>query len=456
MFCPCLWRRNTNNTDEDSASSISSGNNVVDDVSNNIGSANISEDGRHDYQIMSSSNTSISDQTTTDRSNNVDSASSISSNNVDDTSNNISTSSNGTIINRIDINRIEESRHILRELCTENKSNIVISNRQHQQYHLVLAELKKKFEKKQSRLLMRVDTTEDGDDSEEISENKKKCTSCELNIDVISTQTSNTDTNNNNNQTGTIDICFSTMDSLLKHDEALFKQPPTNEDCSICFDRMPSLASGYSYMTCCGKEICTGCLYAPVYDNRGNKVDNKKCPFCRSPWIASDDEYIERLQKRVEAGDPIAMNKLGRCYLYEMFGLAQDYTKALELYHQAAELGCANACTSIGHAYNTGIGVEVDNKKVRHYYELGAMGGDVKARWYLGAMEYRVDRALKHYLIAVRDGDDDSLKCIKRLYSDGHVPKYEYTKALRLHQEYLSEIKSTRRDEATVAYHRYY
>ena len=169
MFCPCLWRRNTNNTDEDSASSISSGNNVVDDVSNNIGSANISEDGRHDYQIMSSSNTSISDQTTTDRSNNVDSASSISSNNVDDTSNNISTSSNGTIINRIDINRIEESRHILRELCTENKSNIVISNRQHQQYHLVLAELKKKFEKKQSRLLMRVDTTEDGDDSEEIS-----------------------------------------------------------------------------------------------------------------------------------------------------------------------------------------------------------------------------------------------------------------------------------------------
>ena len=114
MFCPCLWRRNTNSTDEDSTSSIINSNNVVDDISNNIGSVNISEDGLHDYQIMSSSGTSISDQTTTDRSNNVDSsASSISSSNVDDISNNISTSSNGTIINRIDINRIEESRHII-------------------------------------------------------------------------------------------------------------------------------------------------------------------------------------------------------------------------------------------------------------------------------------------------------------------------------------------------------
>ena len=130
----------------------------------------------------------------------------VSSNNVDDISNNISTSSNGTIINRI-----EEFRHILRVRdITKNKSNIAISNRQNQQYHLVLAELKKKFEnKQQSRLLLRVDITEDGDDSEEISENKKKCTSCELNIDVTSTQTSN----NNNNQTGTIDICFPTMDS---------------------------------------------------------------------------------------------------------------------------------------------------------------------------------------------------------------------------------------------------
>ena len=66
-----------------------------------------------------------------------------------------------------------------------------------------------------------------------------------------------------------------------KHDEELFKQPPQLEgDCPICFLRMPTLASGYKYMSCCGKVICSGCIRAPLYDNQGNKVDNQKCPFC--------------------------------------------------------------------------------------------------------------------------------------------------------------------------------
>lgn len=77
------------------------------------------------------------------------------------------TSFTDTIINWIDINCIEESGHIVREYITKNKSNIEITNRQHQQYHLVLAELKKKFEKKQSRLLLRVDITEDDEKIDE-------------------------------------------------------------------------------------------------------------------------------------------------------------------------------------------------------------------------------------------------------------------------------------------------
>jgi len=62
-----------------------------------------------------------------------------------------------------------------------------------------------------------------------------------------------------------------------------------------------------------------------------------------------------------------------------------------------------------------------------------------------------MNRALKHYQIAVRSGDSESLMRIQRLYSDGHVPKDDYTKALRSYQEYLDEIKSTRRDEAVAA-----
>ena len=67
------------------------------------------------------------------------------------------------------------------------------------------------------------------------------------------------------------------------HDEKLFKQPPPEEDCPICFILLPTLRTGYRYMSCCGKTICSGCMHAPIYDDQGNEVDNEKCPFCRTP-----------------------------------------------------------------------------------------------------------------------------------------------------------------------------
>ena len=63
------------------------------------------------------------------------------------------------------------------------------------------------------------------------------------------------------------------------HDIELFKQPPPAEDCPLCFLRIPALESGSRYYECCGKVICCGCVYAPVYDNQGNIVAEKKCPF---------------------------------------------------------------------------------------------------------------------------------------------------------------------------------
>ena len=61
-----------------------------------------------------------------------------------------------------------------------------------------------------------------------------------------------------------------------------------------------------------------------------------------------------------------------------------------------------------------------------------------------------MDRALNHYLIAVRDGYSNSLKKIQKMYNDGHATKDEYTTALRSYQTYLGEIKSKQRDEAAA------
>ena len=224
------------------------------------------------------------------------------------------------------------------------------------------------------------------------------------------------------------------------HDEKLFKRPPQEEDCPICFLRMPSLDTGRRYQACCGKNICSGCVYAGL-KMKGN-VD-QLCPFCRTPAPKTDEEIIRRVRKRVEVGDAVAMYSLG-CYYDEGFnGLIQNHDKTLELFHRAGELGNAEAYYNIGITYDNGIGVETNEKKAIHYYELAAMGGVVNARYNLGCDEYNAGnkgRSLKHFLIAVEGGDHEPVKMIQQIYMNGDATKDDYTKALQAYQSYLAEI----------------
>jgi TPR repeat protein len=246
---------------------------------------------------------------------------------------------------------------------------------------------------------------------------------------------------------------MSDTDDIISDDE-LFKQPP-NEDCPICLLCLPSLESGSTYYVCCGKMICCGCSFAPVYDNLGNEIMEEKCPFCRTPTHISDEEYNERLQKRVELGDAEAIFSLGCNYRDGDDGFPQDYAKAFELFVRAGELGCAEAYCNVGYAYDFGHGVEIDEKKATYYYKLAAIGGEVISRYNLGNNEEdegNMNRALKHYMIAAKSGEPDSLKQIQELYTNGHATKDDYAKALRAYQAYLAEIKSAQRDAAAAAH----
>ena len=100
------------------------------------------------------------------------------------------------------------------------------------------------------------------------------------------------------------------------HDEALFKDPPTKEDCPICFIPMPQkliccvslppattssvpiddfvianeeLADQETeaYYPCCGKNICIGCVHS--FAQSGN-ID--KCPFCNSDQAGKTNRDI--------------------------------------------------------------------------------------------------------------------------------------------------------------------
>ena len=251
------------------------------------------------------------------------------------------------------------------------------------------------------------------------------------------------------------------------HEEALFKQPPKEEDCPICFLRLPNLASGRIYMVCCGKVICSGCIYAMQERDKGVGL----CPFCRSPPERNSKKMMKLYNKRIELNDTQAIFSVGGYNMLGLHGFSRNLTKGLKLWHQAGELGYANAYYTIGLAYQCGRGVERDEKKALHYYELAAMGGHANARRCLGEYKLRqdgnhhrdnLDKALKHFLIAVECGDPYSLKEIKDLYMNrsscqccAPATKEYFTKALQSYQEYLDEIKSEQRDEAAAAHDDY-
>jgi len=233
-------------------------------------------------------------------------------------------------------------------------------------------------------------------------------------------------------------------------DIELFKQPPLlHGDCPICFLRMPTLTMGFRYKQCCGKVICCGCIHAVEKADGGIGL----CPFCRTPSSATDEETINLLMKRVDAGDAIAIHTLGGMYNLGMYGFKQNYTKALELWERAVELGDAKAYHDAGVAYYYGKGVEKDEMKGEYYMELAAIRGNTEARHNLGSIEHNVGdmkRAIKHLLIAVEYGQNKALKNIQMFYSQGKVTKDEYAKALRAYQEYVKEIRSPQRDEAAA------
>ena len=57
---------------------------------------------------------------------------------------------------------------------------------------------------------------------------------------------------------------------------------------------------------------------------------------------------------------------------------------------------------------------------------------------------------MKHYMIALGSGSNESLKMIQKLYKEGHATKDDYAKVLKAYQAYISEIKSDQRVAAAA------
>ena len=230
------------------------------------------------------------------------------------------------------------------------------------------------------------------------------------------------------------------------HDEALFKEHPPREDCPICLVPLPLDGSEIEFKSCCGKVICDGCIYAMMEARGRGKIS--LCAFCRTSNHTTDEEGVRRIKKLVEVWHPTYLQDI---MLGELRGCRTTTKRLTSCILNQGSLDVLRHITTWAFHYDNGRGVEVDKKKAKHYYELAAMNGNVKARHNLGCDEVdavNYHRAIKHFLLSARAGDKESLDQVKEGFMDGIVTKDEYANTLRVHQKIQDEMKSNARDKA--------
>jgi len=151
------------------------------------------------------------------------------------------------------------------------------------------------------------------------------------------------------------------------------------------------------------------------------------------------EEADKNLMKRVQVNDPVAMRCLG-----SERALEGDYTSALKYLTKSATLGDAVAHYQLSVMYHEWCGVERDEEKKVYHLEEAAIAGDPSARYNLGNHEMkngRIERAVKHWIIAANLGDEDSIQRLKQCYADGEVSKEEFAAALRAHHDAVEATK---------------
>jgi len=241
-------------------------------------------------------------------------------------------------------------------------------------------------------------------------------------------------------------------------DDELFKDPPPKEDCEICMLPIPYAQSlcrvGKTYMPCCGKVLCSGCIIASFTEmEKGNM--KQWCAFCRLPFPRTSGEFTKRYNNRMKVKDAEAFRMLGKCYLDGGGFVKKSINKAIELWNRAVELGSIGVHYYLATEYMEGRYVGRNPTIALHHFKMAAIGGHEKARYYLGLFEYdngNHHRAMKHFMIAARSGYDDALKEVGMGYKAGHVTKDDYASTLRAYKESQDEMSSEQRTKAEMEF----
>ena len=261
-----------------------------------------------------------------------------------------------------------------------------------------------------------------------------------------------------------LDVLAKKVEEELKGADLFAPLPPT-EDCAICLVPLSRVHSEKFYQACCGKEICAACFKeneASINKQNEEKSAGKKvaltCPFFREPEATCAEEEIARLQARCLKNDGIALSQMGGLYQTGQYETVKDDLKALDYYIRAAELGSPEACLNIGMMYRKGNGVAVNGERSSLFDRTGALRGDIMARYNIGCAEYykygNHEIGIRHWKIAAKAGDQDSLDAFKRIYNaDSKMPGKEFISKEEMNTIYRSghdaqmEVKTEEREK---------
>eukprot|EP00985_Skeletonema_marinoi_P013621 scaffold6789_cov206-Skeletonema_marinoi.AAC.5 len=166
----------------------------------------------------------------------------------------------------------------------------------------------------------------------------------------------------------------------------------------------------------------------------------------------SDAEKDAIKRRRIASNDPITLREVGKDYYRE-----RDYEKAFQHWSRAARLRDADAHYCLTILYLEGLGVEKDEKKRLYHLEEASIGGHLVARRNLGIDELsngRLERSVKHLLIAANLGDAEAVEFLKEVHEMGQ--EYEMgafgidvcDAAVRGYQAAVDATKSPEREAA--------
>ncbi len=180
--------------------------------------------------------------------------------------------------------------------------------------------------------------------------------------------------------------------------------------------------------------ICNGCSHAYLM-----RHGEHTCPYCRHPAPKTEKEVELSVKRRIEVGDPVAIRQKGTLYYH-----AGNLTNAVKYLTKAAGLGDAEGII------NYQFCIRAKGKLLRRTRKRN---GIIWKRLPLLVTPFldtngRVDRAVKHLIIAANLGEGSSLQMLRKCYASKQVSKEDFAAALRAYQTAADATKSPQREKA--------